>query len=144
MPKDKIYLDYGCGKWNSHINILNADGYNMYGYDEYCIKKDKYILNDLENKTFDVIMSNNFIEHVIHPYEDLSLLKTHLNPNGKLIFMTSCFEYSYEFTHYHTFFFIGKSLDILASQLDMKIEFKHKYTFPNNIFSIIVILSPIF
>ena len=113
------YLDYACGI-GKMIPILKDKGYNIYGYDKYV--KNNNVLNNIDNKKFDVIYTNNFIEHVINPIEDIKKILLHLNDNGYLIIMSDCFdEYKIEYTHYHLYFYTGNSFNILCDKLNLDI-----------------------
>ena len=102
------------------IPILKEKGYNIYGYDKYV--KNNNVLNNIDNKKFDVIYTNNFIEHVINPIEDIKKILLHLNDNGYLIIMSDCFdEYKIEYTHYHLYFYTGNSFNILCDKLNLDI-----------------------
>ena len=128
--KDKRlkYLDYACGKWNSVIPILKSQGYDIIGYDKY-VSNDSYITDNIQNQKFDVIYNCNYIEHLINPIEDIRAISSHLNKNGYIVFITQCFEYTIEFTHYHTFFFTDKSLKIIADICDMTLIYSNKFYF---------------
>ena len=121
--KDLSYLDYGCGV-GKMIPILKNMGYNITGYDKY-VKHDN-VSNNIDNLKFDIIYCNNLIEHLLHPIEDIECILKHLNENGYLIFISDCLdEYKIEFTHFHTFFYTGNSLDLLINKLKLtKIEIK--------------------
>ena len=131
LGKDKIYLDYACGKDTNTLSLLNLNNYNVYGYDEYVHNPHpKFIYNNIST-TFDVVYSNNYIEHVIQPYENLLKLVNLLNDNGKLVIISPCWEYCVEFTHYHTFFFIGKSFQYLCKKLGLREIHSEKIVFPD-------------
>lgn len=130
--KNLKYLDYACGEWNNAIEKLSQDGYNIKGYDKYVTGK-KYILNNLDKTTkFDVIYNNNYAEHLINPLEDISSMLSFLEPNGYLIFITPCFDYCVEYTHYHTFYFSDKSLQIIADKLNVSFIKSYKFYLPND------------
>lgn len=139
MPffKDKQlkYLDYACGKWNSIVPTLKSQGYNIVGYDKY-VSNDSYITNNIQNTMFDVIYNSNYIEHLIDPIKDIHEMISHLNKNGYIVFITQCFEYTIEFTHYHTFFFTDKSLKIIADKLDMTLIYSNKFHFNDGMWTI--------
>lgn len=117
--KECSYLDYACGT-GKIIPILRKNGYNISGYDKYVISKN--VLNNIDGMKFDVITSNNFIEHLINPIDDIKKMLNHLNNNGYLIFTSDCIdEYKIEFTHFHTFYYLGKSLSIIANELNLNI-----------------------
>jgi SAM-dependent methyltransferase len=138
--KNKTYLDFACGDKNNIILRLKEDGYNIYGYDKYT-NNQTYIMKELEDKKFDVIFSNNYIEHVIDPINDIKFILDHLNEDGKLVLISSCFEYAIEYTHYHTFFFIGKSLDILCEKVGMKLIESKKLQFTSNDFTYVKVFQ---
>jgi 2-polyprenyl-3-methyl-5-hydroxy-6-metoxy-1,4-benzoquinol methylase len=95
----------------------------------------------LLNQKFDIIFSNNFIEHVIDPLNNIKYLLNCLEKNGCLIFISPCFEYCYEFTHFHTFFFIGRSIDELCKKLAIKMVYSTKITFKDGQFTSVKIFK---
>lgn len=137
--KKKSYLDYACGKWNDTVKYLKNDGYNIIGYDKYV--KTHYSVNDLGKMRFDVIYANNFIEHTIRPIDELIEISKHLNEDGKLILISPCFEYCYHNTHYHTFYFIGKSIEYLCHKTRMKELSSKRVDLGNNEFTIVKIFT---
>jgi SAM-dependent methyltransferase len=117
--KGLSYLDYACGI-GSMIPILKNMDYNIYGYDKHV--KNSNVLNNIDNQKFDVIYSNNFIEHVTDPMTEIQKILVHLNDNGYLIMMSDCFdEYKIEYTHYHLYFYTGNSFNILCDRLNLDI-----------------------
>ena len=75
--KNKKILDYACGNWNNIIPVIKRKGFNyVYGYDKYINSNLSYMIDEkqLLNKKFDIIYSNNFIEHVIDPLNDIKYL----------------------------------------------------------------------
>jgi len=134
--KDKSlkYLDYACGRWNKVIPKLRNRGYDIIGYDKYV--SGGYILNNLGDLKFDVIYNSDFIEHLINPIEDIRHITKNLKPGGYLIFITPCFEYCIDFSHYHTFYFNDTSLAHIGNKLNLKMTFSKKFTFPDGQFTI--------
>lgn len=144
LGTDKTYLDYACGETTYTLDILRLHNYNVYGYDAYVNNIHPNFLKTLDIDTkYDVVYSNNFIEHVIHPFEDLKKLTNLLNINGKLVLITSCWEYCYEYTHYHTYFFLGKSVQYLCNALNIKEIFCEKINFKDGIFTIVKVFEKI-
>jgi SAM-dependent methyltransferase len=142
--KNKKILDFACGNWNSIIPIIKSKGFNyVYGYDKYVNSDLSYMIDEkqLLNDKFDIIYSNNFIEHLIDPINDIKYLLNCLQKNGCLIFITSCFEYCYEFTHFHTFFFIGRSIDKLCKKLNIKMVYSTKIIFKDGVFTTVKIFK---
>lgn len=117
--KNYSYLDYACGIGRI-LPILRKQGYNIVGYDKYVITEN--VLNNIDNIKFDVIFSNNYIEHLINPIDNIKQMLEHLNENGYLIFTSDCIDkYKVEITHFHTFYYLGKSLTVLAKKINLNI-----------------------
>lgn len=144
LGKEKKYLDYACGKKETTLNLLNNNGYNTYGFDNYVkMEHPKFLSTINQNIKYDVVYSSNFIEHVINPIDDLNKLINLLNINGKLVMISSCWEYCYSFTHYHTFFFIGKSIKYLCDKLKIKEIYSKKIYFDDNQFTTVKVFEKI-
>lgn len=142
LGKDKTYLDYACGKSCQTLNLLKQSGYNINGYDAFVTNDHPNFINTIDdNMKFDVVYSNNYIEHLINPYEDLSKLINLLNDGGKLVMISSCWEYVIEYTHYHTFFFLGRSIDYLCDKLNIKLVYDNKIMLNDNEFTIVKIFE---
>ena len=118
--KELTYLDYACGT-GKMIPILKEKGYNICGYDKYVKNID--VLNNIDNNNkFDVIYSSNFIEHLISPIDDIKKILEHLNDDGYLIFLSDCIdEYKVEYTHFHTYYYLGNSFNILCEKLNLNV-----------------------
>ena len=142
LGKDKIYLDYACGKSCKTLDLLKQNEYNIWGYDAFVAMEHPNFMNSIDdNMKFDVIYSNNYIEHLIDPYEDLSKLIQLLNDGGKLVMISACWEYVYEYTHYHTFFFLGRSINYLCDKLNIKLVYDEKIMFNAKEFTIVKIFE---
>jgi hypothetical protein len=144
LGKEKKYLDYACGKTDKTLKLLNNNGYNTYGFDSYVKMNHPKFLSEINtNIKYDVVYSSNFIEHVINPFDDLNKLIDLLDINGKLVMISSCWEYCYSFTHYHTFFFIGRSVKYLCDKLKIKEIYSKKIYFDDNEFTTVKIFEKI-
>lgn len=124
--KNSLYLNYGCGSWSKSIELLREEGYQVYGYEPYAADIDNpYIISGKENiqsMKFDGIFSNDLLEHLINPVEDLEFMKSLLlRPESKMAHSTGCFAYKHEITRFHTHFFVGRSADILAEKSGFRI-----------------------
>jgi SAM-dependent methyltransferase len=120
------YLNYGAGSWSKSIEILLKDGWSVYSYEphESANKKTEYFIKskkELMNLKFDGIFTNNVIEHLKDPINDFNFLKSLLKPNGKISHATTCYEYLYDYTRFHLFFYLGRSKEILANKTNMEI-----------------------
>lgn len=124
--KEGIYLNYGCGNWSKSLQILQQEGYTVYGYEPYA-KTDNFNQNliteksVLEKMRFDGIFSNDVIEHFVNPVEELLYMKRLLRDSeAKMAHSTSCYEYKHEETRFHTFFFTGDSLEYLCKKTGLQ------------------------
>ena len=66
------------------------------------------------------IYSNNVLEHLRHPIDELKTMSSLLPTGGMMSHATPCFEYRFEFTRFHLFFFLGRSRHILADRAGLK------------------------
>ena len=138
--KDGIYLNYGAGAWSRSVSELRADGWNVFAYEphESAAAGDHAVTSQeqLATMKFDGIFSNNVLEHFRHPVEELKNISGYLKPQGKMAHATPCFEYLYEYTRFHLFFFPGRSRSLLARNAGLKVEdFVEDGEFMNIIFS---------
>jgi SAM-dependent methyltransferase len=128
QPKrDGVYLNWGSGTWSNTIEFLRSEGWNVYGYEPFSSQDryDKHLATDsksLSQLNFDGIFSNNVLEHLSNPIDDILEMKKLLKPGGVLLHATPCFEYLYEYTRFHLFFFLGRSRNILADRTKMKLK----------------------
>lgn len=125
--KEGVYLNWGAGAWSKSIDELRLDGWNVYGYEPHgsASSGGLYIISsqaELLDMHFDGIFSNNVLEHLRYPVRELSSLSERLKPGGKMSHATPCFEYLYEFTRFHLFFFLGRSRSVLARKAKLHIE----------------------
>jgi len=124
--KNGIYLNYGCGCWSKSIQKLREDGYNVYGYEPYSPETENpYMITnkkELCKMKFDGIFSNDLLEHLLNPIEDLKFMKTLLkDPRAKMSHSTACYIYKYEITRFHTHFFTGNSVKVMCDNVGFKI-----------------------
>ncbi|MDP3560179.1 MAG: class I SAM-dependent methyltransferase [Legionellaceae bacterium] len=123
--KEGVYLDFGCGgHWSDAIQQLRQEGWNIYGFEPSATHSSAYVFStweEIEAMRFDGILSHNVLEHLLDPIDINKRLSRLLLPQGKLVHATPCFEYLYEYTRYHVFFFVGRSAEILAQRSEMQI-----------------------
>lgn len=125
--RDGIYLNWGAGRWSNTLKVLQEEGWNVFGYDPFSPSSNNTELyiqdqNHLSSQRFDGIFSNNVLEHLQDPIADLLKMKAVLKDDGAMIHATPCFEYMYEYTRFHLFFFLGRSRELLANRTAMKLE----------------------
>ncbi len=130
--KTKTYIDYACGRWNKVIQNLRNEGYTAIGYDKYVTDNSNAIINTLPSEKCDILINSNYIEHFIHPLEDIQEMLQFVKPGGYILFMTECFEYKIEFTHYHTFFFGKKALEFIAKECNLEFISSKDYSFADD------------
>ena len=121
------YLNYGAGAWSRSVQILRQEGWQVYAYEPHASASagGEYAIQGkaaLSAMRFDGIYSNNVLEHLRQPVQDLDFLRTLLKPGGCMAHATPCFEYLYEFTRFHLFFFLGRSHAALARQAGLTIR----------------------
>lgn len=123
--KEGIYLDFGCGgTWSEAIMQLRQQGWNLYGFEPSVTHSSEFVFSkweEIETMQFDGILTHNVLEHLLDPSGTTKRLGSLLSPDGRLIHTTACFEYRYEFSHYHVFFFTGRAPEVLAQQSGMRI-----------------------
>lgn len=125
--KEGVYLNWGAGAWSRSIETLRQEGWNVYGYEPHgsASSGGQHILStpaQLQEMRFDGIFSNNVLEHLRHPVRELASMRDMLKPGGKMSHATPCFDYLYEFTRFHLFFFVGRSRTVLAKQAKLHIK----------------------
>jgi len=125
--RNGVYLNWGAGAWSKTVDVLRQDGWNVYGYEPHgsASTSGPYLISDKEQLSamrFDGIFSNNLLEHLRYPVRELSMMRDLLKNGGRMSHATPCFEYLYEFTRFHLFFFLGRSRSILADKAGLRID----------------------
>lgn len=119
------YLNYGAGAWSRSVELLRAQGWNITAYEPTQSAQQQAGLitrpEDLAAQRFDGIYSNNVLEHLRHPVDELRHLASLLKPGARMSHATPCFEYLYEYTRFHLFFYLGRSRRYLAEQAGLDI-----------------------
>lgn len=122
--KGGIYINWGAG--NSKIsNVIRDKGFNIIDYDPFAqgLYPDKYASEGyVLNNKFDGIMSNSVIEHFQDPVKELIKMKSVLKENAFMLHSTDCYQYRIEWTKYHLYFFVGRSLNVLCQRSNLKHE----------------------
>jgi SAM-dependent methyltransferase len=124
--KDGVYLNYGAGGWNGASQKLRDDGYTIYDYEPYApAEGNEYLIRSWEQLArlkFDGIYSNDLIEHLPDPAESLRRMKSLLKEGGIMSHGSGCYEYAFEYTRFHLFFFVGRSLDYMAERAGLNYQ----------------------
>lgn len=113
-----VYLNYGAGGWSKSVQKLRSAGWKVYAYEPHDSAsplsdwwiKDPIVLCSMK---FDGIFTNNVLEHFRYPVRELAMMSKLLKRDGLMAHATPCFEYLYEYTRFHLYFFTGRSRLIL-------------------------------
>ena len=129
--KNKKYLNFGSGNTSTTIDTLRKQGYDIIGYEPYLPTNQPNVIKtkeELMTRKFDGIISVNLIEHLQDPVNDLIFMKSLLKDSKCLMaHATACYTYCYEYSAYHLFFLVEKSLDYLCKNTGLKIKICHSY-----------------
>lgn len=125
--RDGVYLNYGAGAWSRSVEVLRNEGWNVLAFEPHgsASAKTNFLISSretLDAMRFDGLFSNNVLEHFREPTNELAYMRTLLKPGGRMAHATPCFEYRFEYTRFHLFFFLGRSRALLASQIGMSIK----------------------
>jgi len=124
--KSGIYLNYGAGAWSKSVQVLRNEGWNVMAYEPHgsAQENSNYVISsseDLKKIKFDGIFSNNVLEHLRYPIDELVFMRGIIKPGGRMSHATPCFEYLYEHTRFHLFFYLGRSRALLAEKSNLNI-----------------------
>lgn len=121
-----LYLNYGSGAWSRSVQELRAQGWDVLAYEphEAAARGEHVITTEahLDSLQFHGIFSNNVLEHFRHPVDALRKMKARLRPGARMSHATPCYQYLYEYTRFHLFFFPGRSLQALAAAADLRVD----------------------
>lgn len=122
----RVYLNYGCGHWSRTLQELRDEGYQVYGYEPYSPDVgNPYMITDkeeLKKMRFDGIFSNDLMEHLLDPVGELrEMTQILIDDKSKMSHCTSCYTYKYEYTRFHTCFFLGKSVQRMCELAGLQI-----------------------
>jgi len=96
ISQDDVVLDFGCGggyllknidckkRLGVEINPLAAETAKRNGVEVYSK------VEDVQDESIDVIISNHALEHALQPLDELRELKKKLKVGGKVIFVVPC------------------------------------------------------
>jgi SAM-dependent methyltransferase len=121
--KKKLYLNYGSGTWSDTSRILNSQGFQVMNFEPNCQITDSFTISsydDLKSYHFDGIFSNNVLEHFRFPIQELNIMNNILKKGGKISHATPCYEYLYEYTRFHLFFYLGNSKELIFRNAKFK------------------------
>lgn len=112
--RNGTFLNYGGGNWSSSVEKLRNAGWNVFVFEPHSSASSghEYVITSkaqLSLMQFDGIFSNNVLEHLRDPIAELKYISTLLKPDAKMSHATPCFEYLYDYTRFHLFFYLGRS-----------------------------------
>lgn len=117
--KDGIYINWGAGS-NDTASVVKQEGYTLINYDPGIPDSLGYISRDsLQLLKVDGIISNNLLDHLQNPIEELLFMKSILNKEASMIHASDGFKYDIPFTKFHLFFFVGKSVEYVSRAIKM-------------------------
>jgi hypothetical protein len=122
--QNRLYLNWGCGRWNSTIPTLRAEGYDVWGYEPTAqVEGCNFVAaaRDEISARFDGLFSNNVIEHMIRPVEEFRYFHSILSPGGRMAHASPCYRYSYADTRFHVVFLTGDSPHVLAERSGFRV-----------------------
>ena len=110
--RDKKYVNWGSGAWSRSIEVLRTDGWQVFGFEPHSSASGEgdAILHSLDELTAlkpDGIYSNNVLEHLRHPIDELKTMARLLPPGGLMSHATPCFEYRLNLRASIYFFSLG-------------------------------------
>ncbi len=123
--KDMSILDFGCGRDPVLSKELQELGYSVLYYDYYFFADNDYL-----NKTYDLILLIEVIEHLSDPRAVMQVLKKQLRPGGRVVIRTEPLTFEegffkrwwYPGDKTHISFFNDKSMQVLAAAVDLKAQ----------------------
>lgn len=122
-------LNWGAGAKSKVVERAKLFGVDVVNYEPYNNLATNVQTNLSDLQKFDMIISNNVIEHLQNPILDFLNMKKHINNNGYMVHKTACYKYQYEWTEFHLFFFLGRSPYVLAEKTGLKAEQLNEDTF---------------
>jgi hypothetical protein len=115
--KDRVYVNWGAGSWNTTVDDLRSEGFDVWGYEPSAEASSMFVVSAKEAMVpLDGIFSNNVIEHFADPVAQFREFHSMMKPGTLMAHSTACYEYRYEFSRFHTVFLLGSSVNTLAAR----------------------------
>lgn len=125
--KEGRYLNFGAGAWSHSVPYLRNLGWDVWAYEPHSSASPEdpahaFTLSHdgVQAQRFDGIFTNNVLEHFREPVAELRSINALLKPGGHVAHATPCYEYRYEYTRFHLFFFQGRSRSYLWNAAGMQ------------------------
>lgn len=115
------YLNWGAGT-NRTSNEIAKKGYRLLSYDPGIPPSvPGYITIDYaKTLKFDGIISNNVLDHMQDPIGSMLFMKSLLKSDGVMIHASDGFQYVIDYTKFHLYFFVGRSVQTISNAIDMQ------------------------
>jgi len=116
--RGNVYVNWGCGAWNTTVPELRAEGWDVWGYEPTSAASSEFIITRKDDlpKNIAGIFSHNVIEHFLDPLMQFAEFHALLVPGGRMAHSSPCYEYRFEYTRFHTYFPLGRSPIVLAEK----------------------------
>jgi len=118
-----VYLNWGCGAWSETIDVLRADGWDVWGYEPFVPSQSEFVAGSRAeiSARFDGVFSHNVIEHLRYPIDELLVMRSYLKPGGLMTHSTLCYDLNHEDTRFHLHFYLGRSVEVLARAAGLQV-----------------------
>jgi hypothetical protein len=123
------YLNYACGDWTKGVERLRSLGWQVWGFEPFQQVASKAIVTRQDlvvGKQYDGLMSHNYIEHVQDPEAFFNECSELIVSGGTMAHSSACFDYVFEVSPFHLFFYCGESVQRLAARTGFKILAEHR------------------
>lgn len=125
--KDGVYLNYGAGAWSKSVQLLRSQGWQVFAFEPHMSASTNadYVISDraiLSQMSFDGIFTNNVLEHLRYPIAEITYIRNLLKQGALMAHATPCYQYLYEYTRFHLFFFLGRSKIFLAQKCGLTVK----------------------
>lgn len=116
--REGTYINWGCGAWNSTVDHLRSEGWNVWGYEPSATVASPFVITEKSQlpPAISGIFSNNVIEHFLDPVAQFREFHSLLQPGARMAHSSPCYEYRFEYTRFHTYFPLGRSPAVLAEK----------------------------
>lgn len=123
------YLNYACGDWTAGCERLRALGWQVWGYEPFQRVASPAIRTDAIGDAatrYDGLMSHNYVEHVQDPVAFFRTCHGLLKPGGVMAHSSACFDYVFEVSPFHLFFYCGRAVERVAERTGFRVRAEYR------------------